>query len=66
MAVDGPPGTGKTTLLHSVIASLWVNAALQRVEPPVIVVSSTNNQAVTNVLDSLEQAADVQRRSRNP
>jgi hypothetical protein len=53
LAVDGPPGTGKTTLIHSVIASLWVNAALTGDEPPLIVVSSTNNQAVTNVLDSL-------------
>lgn len=52
LAVNGPPGTGKTTLLQSIIASMWVKAAYNKTEPPVIVVSSTNNQAVTNVIDS--------------
>lgn len=61
LAVSGPPGTGKTTLLHSVIASLMVEAALAGKQPPVIVVSSTNNQAVTNVLDSLHHVAGVER-----
>lgn len=61
VAVDGPPGTGKTTLLHSVIASLWVDAALRNADPPLIVVSSTNNQAVTNVLDSLNRLDSLER-----
>lgn len=61
LAVDGPPGTGKTTLIHSVIASLWVQAALRGDDPPLIVVSSTNNQAVTNVLDSLSRFEAVER-----
>lgn len=61
LAVSGPPGTGKTTLLHSVIASLMVEAALAQKQPPVMVVSSTNNQAVTNVLDSLHHVADAER-----
>ena len=61
LAVNGPPGTGKTTLLHSVIASLWVEAALKEKKPPVIVTTSTNNQAVTNVLDSLSQLDNVTR-----
>ncbi|SET85795.1 DEAD/DEAH box helicase [Lacrimispora sphenoides] len=52
LAVNGPPGTGKTTLLQSVVASLWVDAALQETEPPVIVAASANNQAVTNIIDS--------------
>ena len=56
LAVSGPPGTGKTTLLHSIIASLWVKAALNQERPPVIVATSTNNQAVTNVIDSLAGA----------
>lgn len=61
LAISGPPGTGKTTLLHSVIASLWVKAALDEVEPPIIVVASTNNQAVTNVIDSLSRQTDIER-----
>lgn len=54
IAVTGPPGTGKTTLIQTVIANLWTEAALQPDEPdpPVIVVASTNNQAVTNVIKS--------------
>lgn len=52
LAVNGPPGTGKTTLLQSVVASLWVEAAVNEAEPPVIVAASANNQAVTNIIDS--------------
>lgn len=50
LAVDGPPGTGKTTLLLSIIATEWVKAALADDEPPLIVAASTNNQAVLNIL----------------
>ncbi|MES3675780.1 AAA domain-containing protein [Halomonas elongata] len=50
LAVNGPPGTGKTTFVLSVVASRWVKAALEESEPPLIVAASTNNQAVTNIL----------------
>jgi hypothetical protein len=53
LAINGPPGTGKTTLLQSVVATLWIEAAANgKGEPPIIVAASTNNQAVTNVIDS--------------
>lgn len=52
LAINGPPGTGKTTLLLSVVASSWAKAALKGGEPPVILAASTNNQAVTNIIDA--------------
>lgn len=52
LAVNGPPGTGKTTLLQSIVAQLWIDAALKKSECPLIVVTSTNVKAVENVLDS--------------
>jgi energy-coupling factor transporter ATP-binding protein EcfA2 len=55
LAINGPPGTGKTTLLQSVIASLWIRQALQQALPPIILASSTNNQAVTNIIVSFQQ-----------
>lgn len=58
MAIDGPPGTGKTTLLLSVIATTWVRHALEGAEPPVMVVSSTNNQAVVNVLEAFARVRE--------
>jgi AAA domain len=59
LAINGPPGTGKTTLLQSVIASLWIRQALQAGSPPIIVASSTNNQAVTNIMTSFIQADEA-------
>ena len=61
-AINGPPGTGKTTLLQSIWSSLWVQAALvPDGAPPVVVVSSTNNQAVVNALDALSKNQDMAR-----
>ncbi|HGC2030149.1 TPA: DNA helicase, partial [Escherichia coli] len=47
-----PPGTGKTTLVLSIIATQWARAALEKSEPPVIIATSTNNQAVTNIIEA--------------
>jgi energy-coupling factor transporter ATP-binding protein EcfA2 len=56
LAVTGPPGTGKTTLIQNVVATLLVERALEGKEPPIIVAASNNNQAVTNVLETFCEA----------
>ncbi|WP_233900912.1 DEAD/DEAH box helicase [Tenacibaculum piscium] len=52
MAVNGPPGTGKTTLLQSLVATEFVKSAIKGEDAPVILACSNNNQAVTNIIDS--------------
>lgn len=52
LAVSGPPGTGKTTLVQSVVADRFVQHALRKEKAPLIVAFSTNNQAITNIIDS--------------
>ncbi|MGG1662746.1 DEAD/DEAH box helicase [Brevibacillus sp. NRS-1366] len=52
LAVNGPPGTGKTTLLQSIVADLYVKRALKKEKAPLVVATSTNNQAVTNIIAS--------------
>ncbi|MFB9054786.1 AAA domain-containing protein [Formosa undariae] len=58
LAVNGPPGTGKTTFLQSVIANSVVSTVIYKQEPELIIACSTNNQAITNILDSFALDSD--------
>ncbi|MBV9576331.1 MAG: hypothetical protein JO149_06880 [Gammaproteobacteria bacterium] len=53
--IHGPPGTGKTKLLLSVIFSHWVDAAIHKKYPPILIASSTNNLAILNILDQFKK-----------
>ncbi len=58
-AVQGPPGSGKTTLILHLIAQQVVQRALNLIENNedinnLTVVSSTNNKAVENVIEKLD------------
>lgn len=54
-AVNGPPGTGKTSFLRAVIGTLWVEAAAKNAGPPIILAVGATNKAVTNVIESFAE-----------
>lgn len=39
-------------MVLSIIATEWARAALNKSEPPVVIATSTNNQAVTNIIEA--------------
>jgi hypothetical protein len=58
LAINGPPGTGKTAILKEIVATLVVRSVLANQPPPLIAISSTNNQAIRNAMESLTKFAD--------
>ncbi|WP_324023724.1 AAA domain-containing protein [Maribacter sp. BPC-D8] len=55
-AINGPPGTGKTTLLQSIVANKIVETAIEGANAAIILACSTNNQAVTNIIESFSKS----------
>jgi len=53
LAVEGPPGTGKTSLIQALVADVVIAATLRNPEVPgKVLISSANNQAIENVLEA--------------
>ncbi|WP_137166984.1 AAA domain-containing protein [Salinimonas lutimaris] len=52
LAVNGPPGSGKTAMLKAVISHQYVEAALAQASCPIVVGVGGTNQSVTNIVNA--------------
>lgn len=61
LAINGPPGSGKTSMLRAVISSTLLNYILDDNKPdcPIIVACAATNQAVTNIIESFDSIASL-------
>jgi hypothetical protein len=62
LAVEGPPGTGKTALIQALVADVTVKSALTNPDQPgMVLISSSNNQAIENVLEVFANCGGYQK-----
>lgn len=53
LPVNGPPGSGKTSFLRAVLASMWVDSALAKAKHPAVVYGTgATNKAVANIIEA--------------
>jgi hypothetical protein len=57
LAVNGPPGTGKTSFLRAVIGTSYVRDAVNAAQPSIILATAATNKAVTNIIESFGEIA---------